>query len=106
MATHLIDPPVVAVLYVIIGLPSESEGTISAVAFFTALVWISVAQPGKRAFGLRVLKPDDSSVGLGRKFCRILAWMTLGEVGWLIIAFPKDKLGLQDLICDTVVFRL
>ena len=73
-----------------------------------ALVWIEVTSLGKRALGLHILRPDGSSAGLGRKFCRSLAStvsaLTFG-IGFLMIAFRRDRRGLHDLICDTVVVR-
>ncbi len=90
----------------IMGPPSAFARAVLIIAYFTALVWIEVTSPGKRALGLQILRPNGSRVGLGRKFCRFLAYtlsvLTL-YIGFLMIAFRKDKRGLHDLICDTVV---
>ena len=93
-------------IYAIIALLSAPAGTILAIALLTALVWILVTSPGKRALGLHVLRPDGSRVGLRRKSCRSLAGLFLGLDFGLMIAFRKDKRGIHDLICDTVVVRL
>ena len=92
-------------IYAIIALLSAPAGTILAIALLTALVWILVTSPGKRALGLHVLRPDGSRVGLRRKFCRSLAGLFLGLDFGLMIAFREDKRGIHDLICDTVVVR-
>ena len=109
LAAHMIDLAVLTVLYavyVIIASQSASAEAILTIACLTALVWILVTSPGKRALSLYVLRPDGSRVGLGRKFFRFLAWIFGGYIVCLMIAFRKDKRGLHDLICDTVVVRL
>ena len=94
------------ILYAMMSLPSAFAGVILIVVVLAALVWIPAVSPGKRTLGLRVLRPDGSRAGLGRKFCRSLA-QVLSEliffIGFLMIAFRKDKRGLHDLICDTVI---
>ena len=102
-AAEMIDLlAMLTVLFVIVVLQSASA--ILAIVLLPALVWILVASPGKRALGLHVLRPDGSRVGLGRKFCRSsLAWIFSAVLVNLMIAFRKDKRGLHDLICDTVV---
>ncbi len=63
---------------------------------------------GKLATGLKVVRPDGSRVYYWRAFARYwgyqLNWLTLG-IGFLVIAFNKDKRGLHDLVCDTMVIR-
>ena len=91
------------------GLASSFAGAIFIIAVLAALVWIPAVSPGKRALGLRVLRRDGSRAGLGRKLYRSLAQM-LSElifcIGFLMIAFRKDRRGLHDLICGTVVVRV
>ena len=93
-------------LYSVMSLPSALAGAVLIIVAIAALVWIPVFSPGKRILGLRVLRSDGSRAGLGRKFCRSLA-QVLSEliffIGFLMIAFRKDKRGLHDLICDTVI---
>ncbi len=63
---------------------------------------------GKRIFGLYVLRPDGSKLTFGRAFARWLATslsLILLGIGFLMIAFRRDKRGLHDLICDTVVVK-
>ena len=63
---------------------------------------------GKRIFGLYVLRPDGSKLGFGRAFARWLATnlsLILLGIGFLMIAFRRDKRGLHDLICDTMVVK-
>ena len=75
--------------------------TVSVAAWSTTL--------GKRAFGLKVVRKDGSKIGIGRAFIRTLCYyislLILG-IGFLMIAFRRDKRGSHDLICDTkVVYR-
>ena len=115
LAAYLIDLAAImlfilltSILYATVGLPSAFAGAIFIIVVLSALVWIPAVSPGKRALGLRVLRPDGTTAGLGRKLCRSLAQM-LSEliffIGILMIAFRKDRRGLHDLICDTVVVR-
>lgn len=75
-----------------------------------SVVFVSIwaATTGKLLLGLRILRPDGSKVGFGRALarwlCYFLSLITLG-IGFLMIAFRKDKRGLHDLICDTMVVR-
>ena len=78
-------------------------------AMYSALlVWIWSATVGKLIFRLHVVRTDGSKVGFGRALarwaCYFLSLITLG-IGFLMIAFRKDKRGLHDLICDTIVVR-
>ena len=63
---------------------------------------------GKRIFNMYVARADGSKIGfrraLGRYFGYWVSLLTLG-VGFLMIAFSKNKRGLHDLMCDTVVVR-
>ena len=116
MAAYLIDLAAIMLFvllfyapYAMMSLPSAFAGVIPVIVALAALVGIPTVSPGKRALGLRVLRPDGSGAGLGRKLCRSLAQMfselTL-FIGFLMIAFRKDRRGLHDLICDTVVVRV
>ena len=92
-------------IHVVVAWQSAFAGSFLVIALLAAWVWILAVSPGKRAFGLHVLRPDGSKVGLGRKFCRSLAKLFLSLDFGLMIAFRKDKRGIHDLICDTVVVR-
>ena len=108
LAAFLIDFAAVIVLYVIYAvtaLRSELVGTILGIAFLTAFIGILVASPGKRALDLQIVKPDGSRVGLLRKSCRWIVTAVTIIVDPFMIAFRKDKRGLHDLICDTVVLH-
>ena len=108
MTAYLIDLLILIVLYVIyaiIGPPSGFAGNIVAIAFSVGFVWVLVMSPGKCVLGLHVLRPDGSRAGLGRKFCRFLVSGFTSYIDFLMIAFRKDRRGLHDLICDTVVIR-
>jgi uncharacterized RDD family membrane protein YckC len=77
-------------------------------AYHGFLVGLWGATVGKRALGLTVLRTDGSKVGMwrafGREFAKTLSYLTL-LIGFIIVAFRKDKRALHDLIADTVVVR-
>ena len=106
LAAYLIDLLVLIVLYiiyVIIAPQSALAGNIVAMALIVGFAWVLVMSPGKRVLGLYVLRPDGSMAGLGRKFCRFLVSGFTSYIDFLMIAFRKDRRGLHDLICDTIV---
>ena len=108
LAAYLIDLFVLIVLYIIYAIiapQSVLAGNIVAMAFIVGFAWVLVISPGKRVLGLYVLRPDGSRAGLGRKFCRFLVSGFTSYIDFLMIAFRKDRRGLHDLICDTVVIR-
>lgn len=78
------------------------------VAYTTTTVATWARTAGKAAAGLVVVRPDGASIGLGRSFVRSLAVFLSGAIifiGFLMIAFRRDKRSLHDLICDTVVIH-
>ena len=74
----------------------------------TVLIAICATTGGKHQFRLLVVRKDGSRIGPGRALVRALATglsaFILG-LGFLMVAFRKDKRGLHDLICDTKVIR-
>lgn len=79
------------------------------VAYFTIAVAIWGQTIGKRALRLKVVRPDGSRVGFWRALARALAYYLSGIIlliGFLMVAFRKDRRALHDLICDTVVVRV
>ena len=82
--------------------------TIASAVYYTVGVSVFSTTVGKRAFGLYVLRSDGSRVSGLRAFCRHLAsglsFLLLG-IGYLVIVFNRDKRGLHDYICNTVVIK-
>ena len=78
-------------------------------AYYTLGVSIYGKTLGKHWVGLKVVRPDGSRVGfwraLARFFAQILSALIL-VIGFLMVAFRKDRRALHDLICDTVVIRV
>lgn len=78
-------------------------------AYDTALITYFATTVGKRAFGLYVVRTDGSRVGFVRALARhiltaLSANLTLGFI-FLVVLFRKDRRGVHDLLCDTVVIR-
>ncbi len=113
LAAFLIDYALLLVLVIIFAIftsepTSGFAGYILTILLFTATFGILVASPGKRVLGLYVLGPDGSEAGLVRKFCRkaLSVTMLTFYIDCLLIAFRRDRRGLHDLICGTIVVRL
>lgn len=79
---------------------------LTAMSYYTFTVSFWSATLGKRAVGIRVLRPDGTKLSFWRAFARywasILSALLL-LIGYLMIAFREDKRGLHDGMCDTVV---
>ena len=76
---------------------------------YTVGFWVSSgATPGKMVFGLKVVTEDGDPIGLDKAILRYIGYwvnaLTLG-IGYLFIAYRKDKRGLHDLIAGTSVYR-
>jgi uncharacterized RDD family membrane protein YckC len=71
---------------------------------FVASKW--QATPGKIVVGIYVMRssgaPCSILTALGRALCRIISSLILG-IGYLMVAFTKQKTGLHDLMVDTRV---
>ena len=130
LPAYLIDGLVIAVplvvLWLLLGLPipttmeeiaNPPEGydrlqllsLLLNLIYDTALITIWATTLGKRPFGLYVVRSDGSRIGPGRALARHLLtelsfMFTLGLI-FLVVAFRRDKRGLHDLICDTVVIQ-
>ena len=78
------------------------------IAYYTLAVSLFSTTIGKRLLGLYVLRRDGSKISFPRAFLRYLAYIPsylLLGIGFLMIGFSRDKRGLHDRICDTVVVK-
>jgi uncharacterized RDD family membrane protein YckC len=65
------------------------------------------ATPGKRIMNIYIATADGQKLSLNRCFVRFFASILSGllaGIGFIMIAFTKEKTGLHDLICNTRVF--
>ena len=78
-------------------------------AYFTLYVGHSGQTPGKKLLRLKVIRTSGEEVGFGLAFVRWIgqgiSFLTLG-IGYLMIAFTRNKQGLHDKIAGTFVVRL
>lgn len=82
--------------------------TLYVIAYWTVAVGWKGRTIGKLMLGMKVVRANGSRVGYFRALVRyigyLICYMTLG-LGFLVIAFNKQKRGLHDFICDTMVVR-
>lgn len=77
-------------------------------AYYTVGVSVYSTTVGKRILGLYVLRRDGTKVsGLRALVRHLTSWLSavLLFVGYLMIGLSRDKRGLHDHICDTVVVK-
>jgi uncharacterized RDD family membrane protein YckC len=90
----------------------DLAGTGLVVWWFAYFVisWSTVgATPGMTLFGLRVVQPDGTSVGVARAVVRALAFslsLTLFGLGFLLILFQRQRRALHDLVAGTAVIHV
>ena len=109
----LIDAIILTIPNIIIGLVVESPGSIllqfAIGIVYTIGFWTAEgATPGKMAMGLRITTVQGEPVDFGKAVLRYIGYfvsgITLG-IGYLMIAFTREKRGLHDLIAGTVVIK-
>lgn len=66
--------------------------------------------PGKMAMSVKVIRTDGEEIGFGRALLRevpgkFISGILLG-IGYLMVAFDRQKQGLHDKIADTYVIKL
>lgn len=78
-------------------------------AIYTLFFWITKgATPGKMALSMQIVMEDGQPLTGGAAVLRYIGYyvnvLTLG-IGYLMIAFTREKRGLHDYIAGTVVVR-
>ncbi len=81
-----------------------------AVFYYVFFTGYGGQTPGKMALRIKVIRTDGSAIGYGRAFLRevpgkFLSGILLG-IGYLMVAFDRQKQGLHDKIADTYVIKL
>ena len=92
-----------------IGLSRADFLSVGVDLLYSVVCWsVSGRTLGKAVFGLRVVRPDGSTISAGRAFLRYLGTalsaLTL-LAGYLMIVLRKDRRALHDLMADTYVIR-
>jgi len=113
LLANIIDAAILFIPNIIIGLVVESPasillqfavGIVYTIGFWTA----EGATPGKMAMGLRITTVQGEPVDFGKAVLRYIGYfvsgITLG-IGYLMIAFTREKRGLHDLMAGTVVIK-
>ncbi len=80
----------------------------SGFLYFTFFAGSSGQTPGKRLFGLKIIRETGEEMTYGRACLRSICWIVsllLFSIGFLMIAFNKQKQGLHDKLARTYVVR-
>lgn len=84
--------------------------TATAFAFYTLyfpVLWAAKgATLGLMVFGLRIVGLDGQPLGLKQVLIRLLGFWFLGAVGFLWLAFDKQKQALHDKLAGTLVVKV
>jgi len=79
-------------------------------AYFVAFNALRGATPGKRMFGLRIVRLDGGNIGLRkalvRQFMSGLSLYCLLGFGHLLVAFTPERRAVHDLVAGTQVVHL
>jgi uncharacterized RDD family membrane protein YckC len=83
---------------------SLALGIVYTIGFWTA----KGATPGKMVVGIEIVTVNEERIGFGKAFLRYIGYwvstITL-SIGYLMIAFSRQKRGLHDHIAGTIVVR-
>ena len=112
-ASYLIDAIILFVVGIVVALAvGGTTGTLLqlAVGFvYTIGFWISQgATPGKMAIGIKITTVDGDDIDFGRALLRYVGYIASAIIlliGYLMIAFTREKRGLHDYIAGTVVIK-
>lgn len=91
------------------GYSSTAIVMLSGVVYFTIFVGSCGQTPGKMLFRLKVVRADGQEMTYDGALLRSLFWMLsllLFGIGFLMIAFTRQKRGLHDILAGTSVIRL
>jgi uncharacterized RDD family membrane protein YckC len=83
---------------------SLALGLVYTVGFWTA----QGATPGKMAVGVKITTVDGEDIDFGRALLRYVGYIASAIIlliGYLMIAFTREKRGLHDYIAGTVVVK-
>ncbi len=112
-ASGIIDFIILFVVGIVLALAlGGTSGTVLQLAVglvYTIGFWIGQgATPGKMAVGIKITTVDGDPIDIGRALLRYIGYfvstITLG-IGYLMIAFTREKRGLHDYIAGTVVIK-
>lgn len=84
-------------------------GTLLGPFYFTFFTGWEGQTPGKKLMGLRVITMTGESVGYGRALLRYMGYFVsffLLGLGFVMIAFDRNKRGFHDFIAGTCVIRV
>ena len=83
-------------------------GIAVGIAYLVGFWGAQGATPGMMAVGVKITTVDGDPIDFGRAFLRYIGYwasaITLG-IGFLMIAFTRQKRGLHDYIAGTVVIK-
>ena len=112
-AAYIIDA--IILLFVGVVLAIAAGGTTGAVLQFAVGILYTVgfwtaqgATPGKMAVGIEITTVDGEPIDFGRALLRYIGYLASAIillVGFLMIAFTRQKRGLHDYIAGTVVIK-
>ena len=77
--------------------------------YFTLFVGWRGQTPGKMLFGLKIVRVTGERMTYGRACLRSLCWilsLLLFSIGFLMIAFTRQRQGLHDVLTGSYVIRL
>ena len=96
-------------LAVAVNAPGDTLLSFALSLVYTIGFWTAQgATPGKMAVGVKITTVDGEDIDFGRAILRYVGYIASALVlliGYLMIAFTREKRGLHDYIAGTVVIR-
>ena len=112
-ASYIIDFIILFVVGIVLALAvGGTSGTLLQIAVglvYTIGFWTAQGvTPGKMAVGIKITTVDGGDIDSGRALLRYVGYIASAIIlfiGYLMIAFTRDKRGLHDYIAGTVVIK-
>jgi uncharacterized RDD family membrane protein YckC len=112
-ASYIIDVIILFVVGIVLALAvGGTPGTLLQFAVglvYTIGFWTAQgATPGKMAVGIKITTVDGDDIDFGRALLRYVGYIASAIIlliGYLMIAFTREKRGLHDYIAGTVVIK-
>jgi uncharacterized RDD family membrane protein YckC len=112
-ASYIIDFIILFVVGIVLALAiGGTSGTVLQIAVglvYTIGFWVAQgATPGKMAVGIKITTVDGGDIDFGRALLRYVGYIASALIlliGYLMIAFTREKRGLHDYIAGTVVIK-
>lgn len=96
-----------------IGVDGDAASTLMSIGYWIVVLWLVATRgqsPGKMAIGIKIVKTDGSSIGIGATLLREIIGKIVSALiillGFIWILFDGKRQGWHDKIAETYVVKV